>query len=167
VRRRSFRQDGKRWRLLPMATMFVRLERVVRDLTRANGKEARLLLEGAQTELDRRIVEQLADPLAPNGQFTLQPNTPSVQRVTFAQPVDAARGSYSFAWQPDGVTFRSVAGPSPSRPAAAGSWPNTPLPRRSLRPVMSTRASLSGCTRTARPPTPPRWSPTSAAERTR
>jgi two-component system, chemotaxis family, sensor kinase CheA len=60
---RAINDDVLAVRLLPMATIFARLERVVRDLARASGKEAGLFLEGGEVELDRRIVEQLADPL--------------------------------------------------------------------------------------------------------
>ncbi len=60
---RAINEDVLSARLIPVSTMFVRLERVVRDLARASGKEASLVLEGGDTQLDRRIVEQLADPL--------------------------------------------------------------------------------------------------------
>ena len=50
-------------RLLPVTTIFGSFERMVRDLTRETGKEARLVLGGADTEVDRKILEQLRDPL--------------------------------------------------------------------------------------------------------
>jgi chemotaxis protein histidine kinase CheA len=50
-------------RLLPAATILNPLERVVRDLARTQGKEIRLLLTGRDIEVDRRILEQLRDPL--------------------------------------------------------------------------------------------------------
>jgi two-component system chemotaxis sensor kinase CheA len=50
-------------RLLPVATVFVPFERMVRDLAQAQAKEIRLQLEGSETEIDRKILEQLRDPL--------------------------------------------------------------------------------------------------------
>jgi two-component system, chemotaxis family, sensor kinase CheA len=50
-------------RLLPIATLYGPLERLVRDLARHEGKEVRLALEGGATEIDRKIIEQVRDPL--------------------------------------------------------------------------------------------------------
>ena len=50
-------------RMLPIGTVLAPLSRVVRDLCRQQGKEAQLVLVGEGTELDKRVMEQLADPL--------------------------------------------------------------------------------------------------------
>ena len=50
-------------RMTPVSTLFSRMNRLVRDLTRKNGKKVRLDLVGEDTELDKTIVEMLADPL--------------------------------------------------------------------------------------------------------
>jgi two-component system chemotaxis sensor kinase CheA len=50
-------------RLLPAATVLNPLERVVRDLAGTQHKEIRLLTAGREIEVDRRILEQLRDPL--------------------------------------------------------------------------------------------------------
>lgn len=50
-------------RMTPVSTLFGRMNRLVRDLTRKNGKKVRLELAGEETELDKTIIEQLADPL--------------------------------------------------------------------------------------------------------
>jgi len=50
-------------RLLPVATIVGPFERLVRDLTRQQGKDAQLLVIGGDTEIDRKILEQLRDPL--------------------------------------------------------------------------------------------------------
>ena len=50
-------------RMTPVSTLFSRMNRLVRDLTRKNGKKVRLDLIGEDTELDKTIIEQLADPL--------------------------------------------------------------------------------------------------------
>jgi two-component system chemotaxis sensor kinase CheA len=50
-------------RMMPIRTVFQRFPRLVRDICRAQGKEAELLLEGEDTELDKTVIEQIADPL--------------------------------------------------------------------------------------------------------
>ncbi len=50
-------------RLLPAGTVFMPLERLVRDLSRQTGKEVRLALSGTDNEIDRRILDGLRDPL--------------------------------------------------------------------------------------------------------
>jgi two-component system chemotaxis sensor kinase CheA len=50
-------------RLMPAGTIFLPLERLVRDLARQTGKAARLELSGSDTEVDRRILDELRDPL--------------------------------------------------------------------------------------------------------
>ncbi len=50
-------------RMLPVGQVFQRMNRLVRDLTRKSGKQAELEISGEETELDRTIVEELADPL--------------------------------------------------------------------------------------------------------
>jgi two-component system chemotaxis sensor kinase CheA len=49
--------------MLPVGQVFQRMNRLVRDLTRKSGKQAELEISGEETELDRTIVEELADPL--------------------------------------------------------------------------------------------------------
>lgn len=50
-------------RMLPIGTTFSMFRRVVRDLSRELGKEAELETEGADTELDKTVIERLNDPL--------------------------------------------------------------------------------------------------------
>jgi two-component system chemotaxis sensor kinase CheA len=50
-------------RLLPIATVFTHLPRAVRDLTQATGKEVDLEVHGEATEVDRKVLETLSDPL--------------------------------------------------------------------------------------------------------
>jgi two-component system chemotaxis sensor kinase CheA len=50
-------------RLLPISTLFTNLPRAVRELTRDIGKEVNLTLIGESTELDRKVIEALNDPL--------------------------------------------------------------------------------------------------------
>ena len=50
-------------RMLPIGSTFNKFRRVVRDLSTELGKEADLLTEGADTELDKTVIERLNDPL--------------------------------------------------------------------------------------------------------
>ncbi len=50
-------------RMVPLSQILNKLSRVVRRLRRDLGKEVRLEIRGANTELDRLIVEELVDPL--------------------------------------------------------------------------------------------------------
>lgn len=50
-------------RLVPINTVFTRFHRVVRELGTKLGKNVQLVLEGTETEIDRAMVEKLADPL--------------------------------------------------------------------------------------------------------
>jgi two-component system chemotaxis sensor kinase CheA len=50
-------------RMVPLRQVFDKLTRVVRRLKLDLGKDVRLELRGAETELDKLIVEQLVDPL--------------------------------------------------------------------------------------------------------
>jgi two-component system chemotaxis sensor kinase CheA len=50
-------------RMVPVGTLFQRMARLVRDLSRKAGKQVELSISGEETELDRNIVEELADPL--------------------------------------------------------------------------------------------------------
>jgi two-component system, chemotaxis family, sensor kinase CheA len=49
-------------RLVPIGPLFRRMSRMVRDLSRQFAKQVRLETEGDEIELDRTIVEELADP---------------------------------------------------------------------------------------------------------
>jgi two-component system chemotaxis sensor kinase CheA len=50
-------------RMQPVGRLFQRFPRIVRDLARQLGKEVELVQEGESTDLDRSLVESLADPL--------------------------------------------------------------------------------------------------------
>jgi two-component system, chemotaxis family, sensor kinase CheA len=50
-------------RMVPIAKVFNKLPRLVRDLTRETGKEIDLQITGEETELDKTIIEELNDPL--------------------------------------------------------------------------------------------------------
>lgn len=50
-------------RLQPVKKLFSRFPKLVRDIARGLGKEIELVLEGEDTDLDKNLVEALADPL--------------------------------------------------------------------------------------------------------
>lgn len=50
-------------RMLPVSTVFDLLPRLARDVAREKGKEVNLQVEGAETELDRKVLEEIKDPL--------------------------------------------------------------------------------------------------------
>jgi chemosensory pili system protein ChpA (sensor histidine kinase/response regulator) len=52
-----------RVRMVPVATLASRLHRTVRTVATQQGKQADLVLEGENTELDKTVLEEMADPL--------------------------------------------------------------------------------------------------------
>ena len=50
-------------RLLPFSTIFNLFPRTVRDLAKQQGKEVELVVEGGDTSVDKRILEEMKDPL--------------------------------------------------------------------------------------------------------
>ncbi len=51
-------------RLQPISTLWDRLPRMVRSAARECGKQVQIVLQGAETELDRSLVEAFTDPLS-------------------------------------------------------------------------------------------------------
>jgi two-component system chemotaxis sensor kinase CheA len=49
--------------MVPIGTLFTRLQRSVHDTAQQLGKEVELRVDGGETELDKRVVDQLGDPL--------------------------------------------------------------------------------------------------------
>ena len=50
-------------RMIPVAKVFNRLPRLVRDLMKETGKQVDLVISGEETELDKTIIEEITDPL--------------------------------------------------------------------------------------------------------
>ena len=50
-------------RMVPVRQAFQKVARVVRDLSKNTGKPVELVLAGEDTELDRKVVEEITDPL--------------------------------------------------------------------------------------------------------
>jgi two-component system chemotaxis sensor kinase CheA len=50
-------------RMVPIGPLFERFRRVIRDLSLSSGKEVLLQISGEKTELDKRMIDELSDPL--------------------------------------------------------------------------------------------------------
>ena len=50
-------------RMVPIGPLFARFKRVVRDISRASNKQIQLTINGEKTELDKRMIDELGDPL--------------------------------------------------------------------------------------------------------
>ncbi len=50
-------------RMQPIGKIFNRFSRTVRDLARDLGKEVQLVIQGAETELDKSVIDEIGDPL--------------------------------------------------------------------------------------------------------
>lgn len=50
-------------RMVPIGNLYTRLSRTVRDAAKMTGKEVDFVLDGASTELDNNIIQQISDPL--------------------------------------------------------------------------------------------------------
>ena len=50
-------------RMLPISTLFNKFRRTVRDISEQLGKKVELIIEGADTELDKTVIDKLNDPL--------------------------------------------------------------------------------------------------------
>ena len=59
----DIRDRTLRLRMVPIGETFTRFHRVLREVSREIGKDIELVIEGAETELDKSVVEKLADPL--------------------------------------------------------------------------------------------------------
>jgi two-component system chemotaxis sensor kinase CheA len=59
----ALQETAVKTRMQPIEHLFSRFPRTVRDLAVACGKEVQLVIDGADTELDRSLVESIRDPL--------------------------------------------------------------------------------------------------------
>ncbi len=55
--------DLKKTAMLPFSSLLILLRKLVRDLSREQGKEIELVVSGDELEMDRRILQELKDPL--------------------------------------------------------------------------------------------------------
>lgn len=59
----ALQTSAMQMRMVPVAPLFQRFHRVVRDLCRDLGKQARLVSSGEGTELDKKLMDEMVDPL--------------------------------------------------------------------------------------------------------
>ena len=59
----ELRQNVIELTMLPVASVFDAFPRAVRDLARSFDKQIDLIIQGRETELDKKIIEQIAEPL--------------------------------------------------------------------------------------------------------
>ncbi|HEY5513045.1 MAG TPA: chemotaxis protein CheA [Geomonas sp.] len=59
----ELRDNALNIRMLPIGSTFSKFKRLVRDLSAELGKEIEMTTEGAETELDKTVIERLNDPL--------------------------------------------------------------------------------------------------------
>jgi two-component system chemotaxis sensor kinase CheA len=59
----SLRESSINIRMLPLRNTFERFRRLVHDLCRDLNKDVELSIEGAETELDKSVIDKLSDPL--------------------------------------------------------------------------------------------------------
>ena len=60
---RNLQEEVMRTSMVPIGNTFVRFQRMVRDLAKEKEKEIDLIISGKDTELDRKVIEQITDPL--------------------------------------------------------------------------------------------------------
>ncbi len=59
----NLRDNTMNIRMLPIGTTFSKFKRLVRNLSQELSKEIELTTEGAETEMDKTVIERLSDPL--------------------------------------------------------------------------------------------------------
>ena len=59
----EIRDSALQLRMVPIGATFNKFQRVVRDVSQELGKDIRLEISGADTELDKTVVEKIGDPL--------------------------------------------------------------------------------------------------------
>lgn len=78
-------------RMQPLERLFGSLPRLVRDLGRDLGKEMTLVVEGADTELDRQLIEAIRDPLTHLVRNCADHGLePAAERLAFGKPAQGA-----------------------------------------------------------------------------
>ncbi len=120
-------------RMIPVGQLFQKTSRLVRDLSRKAGKQVELELAGEETELDRNIVEELADPLMHMVRNSVDHGieTPE-ERVKAGKPAHGARDAEG---RPSGRSHRHPdlrrrAGPAAREDSAQGAREESDCSRR-------------------------------------
>jgi two-component system chemotaxis sensor kinase CheA len=87
---RDLHDHGSRARMVPVGDAAEPLRRAVRDLARSLGKDVRFELVGGETELDRSVLDRLADPLLHLVRNAVDHGVePPAERVAAGKPEEA------------------------------------------------------------------------------
>jgi chemotaxis protein histidine kinase CheA len=84
--------DVLRTRTVPMAMLFDRYGRVVRDVARINEREVALEVTGREVEIDRDVIEILGEPLSQIVRFAARCMEPEEDRRAAGKPTVARMG---------------------------------------------------------------------------
>lgn len=60
---RRLQEEVMKTSMVPIGSTFTRFQRMVRDIAAEKGKAIQLVIDGQETELDKRVIEQITDPL--------------------------------------------------------------------------------------------------------
>jgi chemosensory pili system protein ChpA (sensor histidine kinase/response regulator) len=90
---REVQDKAMEFRMVPLVTLAARLERAVRVTAQECGKAIDLVLEGENVALDKTLLEEMADALAPAAQRGGTASSRRVQRVATGSPSAAASSS--------------------------------------------------------------------------
>ncbi|MEJ1972565.1 MAG: response regulator [Lacunisphaera sp.] len=83
-------KDSKKLLLLPFASLTAPFPKLVRDLCRDQGKEADLVIRGEEVEIDKRVLEEMKDPLVHLLRNSIDHGIePSDQRIRAGKPARA------------------------------------------------------------------------------
>src|SRR5262249_45428463 len=84
-------------RMQPISTIWSKFPRVVRDLAVPSGKQARLEMDGQDTELDKTIIEAIRDPLTHLVRNAVDHGIEApAQRVAHGKPAEGRLALYAF-----------------------------------------------------------------------
>ncbi|MCE1188742.1 MAG: chemotaxis protein CheA [Ignavibacteria bacterium] len=85
----DLRDSALNIRMLPIGTTFGKFNRLIRDLSKELGKEVELITLGAETELDKTVIEKISDPLIHLLRNSLDHGieTPEVRQLAGKNPV--------------------------------------------------------------------------------
>jgi len=59
----ELQESALKMRMLPLSVVFNALQRTARDISNSFGKEIDFIIEGGETELDKKMIENIGDPL--------------------------------------------------------------------------------------------------------
>ena len=59
----ELQEEVMKARMTPLVNLFKRFPRMVRDIATSSGKQVEFVVEGEDTELDRALIEEVADPI--------------------------------------------------------------------------------------------------------